>query len=51
MDTALANLDKNHHWYLNDEGKLVVGFDKYEVAAGVQGAPEFVIDLTAGTAE
>ena len=51
VDTALANLDKNHHWYLNDEGKLVVGFDKYEVAAGVQGAPEFVIDLTAGTAE
>lgn len=30
-------------FYINDKGELVICFDKYEVAAGAQGCPEFVI--------
>ena len=33
-----------HHWYLNADGDLVIAFNKYEVAVGAQGEPEFVID-------
>lgn len=31
------------NFYINDDGNLVICFDKYEVAAGAQGSPEFVI--------
>ena len=34
---------KDQNFYLNDDGNLVICFDKYEVAAGAQGSPEFVI--------
>jgi hypothetical protein len=30
-------------FYINSDGALVIAFDKYEVAAGVMGTPEFVI--------
>lgn len=37
---ALDNADK---FYINDNGKIVVCFDKYEISAGAQGCPEFEI--------
>lgn len=40
---ALANTKNYHHWYLNADGSLVIAFDKYEIAVGAQGTPEFVI--------
>lgn len=30
-------------FYINPEGKLVISFDKYEVAPGYMGTPEFII--------
>ena len=44
LDIALSNVPVYHHWYLNADGKLVIAFDKYEVAVGAQGTPEFVIE-------
>ncbi len=36
-------IDKNQGFYINDKGKIVICFDKYEVAPGSQGLTEFVI--------
>lgn len=36
-------IDPEQNFYINDDGNLVICFDKYEVAAGAQGSPEFVI--------
>lgn len=33
----------NQNFYINNKGVLVICFDKYEVAAGAQGSPEFEI--------
>jgi hypothetical protein len=41
---ALKNVPVYRHWYLNNNGDLVITFDKYEVAVGAQGTPEFVIN-------
>lgn len=38
-----VKLDGNHNFYWNEKGDLVIVFDKYEVAPGCMGAPEFVI--------
>ena len=43
LGLALTNVPTYHHWYLNTNGELVISFDKYEVAVGAQGTPEFVI--------
>ena len=43
LGLALSNVPAYHHWYLNNNGNLVITFDKYEVAVGAQGTPEFVI--------
>lgn len=32
-----------HNYYFNEDGKLVIPFDQYEVAPGSMGCPEFVI--------
>lgn len=37
-------IDKNHNFYFSKNGNLVIPFDKYEVAPGMMGAPEFEID-------
>lgn len=37
-------LSSDHNFYFNEEGNLVIPFDKYEVAPGFMGCPEFVID-------
>lgn len=37
-------IDDNTNFYINKNGKLVVVFNEYEVAAGYMGMPEFTID-------
>lgn len=39
-----ASLDDNQNFYFNDKNKLVIVFDKYEVAPGSMGCLEFEID-------
>jgi len=36
-------ISKEQSFYINSEGKLVISFNKYEVAPGYMGIPEFVI--------
>lgn len=36
-------LHDEHNFYINDDGKLVIPFDKYEIAPGYMGCPEFEI--------
>ena len=43
LDIALGNARYLNHWYYNQDGNLVIAFDKYEVAPGAMGSPEFVI--------
>ena len=38
-----ADVSPEHNFYFNDDGDLVIPFDKYEVAPGSMGCPEFVI--------
>ena len=33
-----------HHFFWNENGDLVIVFDKYEVAPGAMGTPEFTVD-------
>lgn len=45
-DDTVDNFDKikaDQTFYINNDGKIVILFNKYEVAAGYMGAPEFVI--------
>lgn len=35
---------EDQNFYINDQNRLVIVFDKYEVAPGSMGMPEFVID-------
>ena len=39
-----ATVGVDHNFYWNDAGNLVIVFDKYEVAPGSMGTPEFVIE-------
>ena len=43
LDIALGNVEYLNHWYYNQDDELVITFDKYEVAPGAVGCPEFVI--------
>ena len=36
-------ISENQKFYINNDGKIVICFDKYEIAAGAQGSPEFVL--------
>ena len=38
-----ATVSADHNFYWNENGDLVIIFDKYEVAPGSMGTPEFVI--------
>ncbi|MDR9854872.1 DUF3298 domain-containing protein [Paenibacillus sp. VCA1] len=40
-------IKKDQNFYINNDGKLVIVFDKYEVAPGYMGAVEFVIPTEA----
>lgn len=40
---AFKKIDKDQNFYIDSKDRLVICFDKYEVAAGAQGSPEFII--------
>lgn len=40
---VFKEISKDQGFYINSENKLVICFDKYEVAPGAMGSPEFVI--------
>ena len=45
-DTEIEGFEKiadDQKFYINNDGNIVICFQKYEVAAGAQGTPEFVI--------
>lgn len=44
------SVEADHNFYWNEKGDLVIPFDKYEVAPGYMGTPEFVIDRETVTA-
>lgn len=43
LDTAMASVAENSHWYLKNDDELVIIFDKYEVAPGAMGTSAFAI--------
>lgn len=45
MGKDLIALDEDHNFYWNENGDLVIPFDKYEVAPGSMGTPEFTIPI------
>lgn len=50
MGTDVVSVSSEHNFYWNEQGELVIPFDKYEVAPGYMGTPEFAItgDVTDG---
>lgn len=40
---SFERIKPNQNFFINDDGNLVICFDKYEVAAGAGGCPEFEI--------
>ena len=42
-EDAFKTIGENPKFYINNDGNIVICFDEYEVAAGAQGSPEFVI--------
>lgn len=40
---GFTGISPEQNFYINENGDLVICFDKYEVAAGAQGCPEFII--------
>ncbi len=40
---GFKEIEKNHKFYINDDNKIVICFDKYEVAPGGFGCPEFIL--------
>lgn len=43
MFEGFKKIKPDQNFYINKNGKLVICFDKYDVAAGAQGSPEFEI--------
>lgn len=39
-----VHIDSKHNFYWDENGNLIIPFDKYEVAPGYMGSPEFVIN-------
>ena len=42
-EDAFKKIDKDQNFYIDSKERLVICFDKYEVAAGAQGSPKFII--------
>lgn len=42
-DENFFKIDKNQSFYITKDNQLVIAFDKYEVAPGYMGNPEFII--------
>ncbi|MEC0265113.1 DUF3298 and DUF4163 domain-containing protein [Paenibacillus anseongense] len=43
MSEVFKSIKKDQNFYINSDGQLVISFQKYEVAPGYMGVPEFVI--------
>ncbi|MNR09494.1 Anti-sigma-V factor RsiV [compost metagenome] len=43
VNFAFKTIKKDQSFYINKDGKLVIVFQKYEVAPGVMGGPEFIV--------
>ena len=43
LGDEFTQIDGKHNFYFNKEGDIVIPFDKYEVAPGYMGCPEFTI--------
>lgn len=46
FEEETVQLDSAHNFYRNENGDLVIVFDKYEVAPGYMGTPEFTVSKT-----
>lgn len=44
---ALNHVGERHHWYFDEERRLVITFDKFEIGPSIVGSPEFTIKLSA----
>lgn len=42
-DELMASIIANYQYYINEDGAVVVAFNKYDVAPGSMGTPQFVI--------
>lgn len=42
-EDGFESIDKNQNFYINEDNKLIISFDKYEVAPGYMGVVEFEI--------
>lgn len=42
----LVSIDECHNFRFDEEGNIVICFDKYEVSPGFMGTPEFTVDKT-----
>ena len=51
LDISLGQVRYLNHWYYNEDGDLVITFDKYEIAPGAMGSPEFVISAEPAAVE
>lgn len=43
-ESGFNGIKDKQKFYINKDGKVVIVFDKYEIAPGYMGSPEFVID-------
>jgi hypothetical protein len=43
LDKVFASIEEKRQYYLNEERQLVITFNKYDVAPGAMGSPEFII--------
>jgi hypothetical protein len=43
LDQVFSKIEENRQYYLNQDGDVVITFNKYDVAPGAMGTPEFVI--------
>lgn len=41
---ALAQSGEKYHWYFDENRRLIITFDKYEVGPAIVGSPEFAIN-------
>lgn len=44
-EEGFLEISENQDFYINETGKVVIVFDRYSIAPGYMGFPEFVIDL------
>lgn len=40
---GFKGISENQNFYINDANQIVVVFDKYKIAPGSSGEPEFII--------